>query len=123
MRRVVLITALCAACSSPKAPGKGEKAKAEAPKSVATEAPKNRWLRPRDTEPDPVAKGLYRQAAESVRTGDLKRAEPLFAKILADHPESRFARRLQTEGFPIVEAAKFSTVVLMFGMGTFLFSR
>lgn len=126
MRRIALITAFCAGCSSSTPSDAPTKARAEAhraaPKSVATEPPKSRWLRAKDTEPDPVAKGLYRQAVERVRAGQLAQAEPLFAQLAEQHPQSRFARRLATEGFPIVEAAKLGTVVLMFGLGTFLFT-
>lgn len=122
MRHIALIAAFCAACSSSKPTEPTPIAKAEAPKSVATEPPKNRWLRARDTEPDPVAKGLYRRAVEEVRAGRLAKAEPLFAQILEQHPKSRFARRLQTDGFPIVEAAKLGTVVVMFGLGAFMFT-
>lgn len=121
MRRIALITAFCAGCSSSTPADPPARAQAKAPLSVATEPPKNRWLRSRDTEPDAIAKGLYRQAIEQVRTGQLKRAEALFAQILEQHPKSRFARRLQTDGFPIVEAAKLGTVVVMFGLGAFMF--
>lgn len=124
--RITLLAFALAACSS-KAPTDDGRAAARsaastAAASVPTQPPTNRWRRAPASEPDPAAKGLYRQATELVRDGRLAQAEPLFDQILNQHPKSRFARRLQTEGFPIVEAARVGTVVLMFGVGAFLFS-
>lgn len=90
--------------------------------SVQTAAPVNRWLRAPAKEPHPVAKGLYRRATALVHAGDLAGAESLFKVIEKDHAQSRFGRRLQTEGFPIVEAAKMATVFVMFGAASLLFS-
>lgn len=127
LRAVLVIAALLtsAGCSSstPESPARGSAKVAPASKaSTPTAAPVNRWLRPAPKEPHPVAKGLYRRATGLVHAGDLAGAEPLFKQILREHPQSRFGRRLQTEGFPIVEAAKMATVFVMFGGAALLFS-
>jgi tRNA A22 N-methylase len=58
-----------------------------------------------------------------VQSGQLAQAEPLFEQILTRHTDSRFARRLQTDGFPVVEAAQAATVFMVFGVGALLFSK
>lgn len=90
--------------------------------SVASTAPVNRWLRPPATEPHPAAKGLYRRATGLVQAGQLAEAEALFKQIRSANPDSRFARRLATDGFPIVEAAQLATVAIVFGVGAFMLS-
>lgn len=128
--RAALVTTLLVltGCSSstpdsPNSPKAGRRAVVPAPKASApTVPPVNRWLRAPPKEPHPVAKGLYRRATALVHAGNLAGAEPLFKVIDRAHPQSRFARRLATEGFPIVEAAKMATVFVMFGGAALLFS-
>ncbi|MGK0360327.1 MAG: hypothetical protein ACI9U2_002640 [Bradymonadia bacterium] len=108
---------------SPDSPKAGRRAVVPVSKASAPTAPPvDRWLRTPPKEPHPVAKGLYRRATALVHAGNLAGAEPLFKVIDREHPQSRFARRLQTEGFPIVEAAKMATVLVMFGGAALLFS-
>lgn len=138
MRRIARITASFLAmpilamsplgCSGTKDPTPAKAAK-DAPgtaksavASVASTAPVNRWLRPPATEPHPAAKGLYRRATGRVQAGQLAEAEALFKQIRSAHPDSRFARRLATDGFPIVEAAQLATVAIVFGVGAFMLS-
>lgn len=109
--------------STPDAPKPKVSAATPASKaSAVTDAPVDRWTRTPPKEPHPVAKGLYRRATALVQGGDLAGAEAIFKQIQAEHPQSRFGRRLQTEGFPIVEAAKMATVFVMFGGAALLFS-
>lgn len=56
------------------------------------------WHREAEPEPSPAAKGLYRRALTLAQRGDRPGATTLARQIRAQHPESRYAARLEPGG-------------------------
>lgn len=114
MRALILLLMVAQAVTAcrepaPSAPGPGtlsapaSAAPATTPEPIPDAAPVaapagDRWARVAPAEPDPQAKALYRAAMGRLARGDYAGATPLIQQIRREHPDSRFAARLDAAG-------------------------